>query len=88
MNTTSQLQRQLIDALLSDIQKHFPEVSLIGIETSPEDSADVWVSVTAPDDEDRDLLLLDFVAKRSTEILIEHGHRIAVHALPQPQSQD
>jgi hypothetical protein len=45
---------------------------------SPEDPADLWINVTAPEDEDREIELSEFANQISTDILQGYGYLIFV----------
>ncbi len=71
-------QQELIDELLEAVREKFTEVELIGITESPEDSADLWVQVTAPQDEQREIELREFTSDKSSDILDDYGYLILV----------
>ncbi len=75
-------QQELIDSLLQAVKQKFPEVELISVTESPEDPADLWVNVTAPSDEDREIELMEFAADKSTDILLDYGYQILI--MPRP----
>ena len=71
-------QEQLIHELFASVHAQFPEVSLLNVSVSPENSQDIWINVTAPDDDARESALLDIASERSLEILLEHGYSILI----------
>lgn len=71
-------QQELIDSLLHAVKEKYPEVEFINVTESPEDPADLWINVTAPDDEDRELELSEFTSQLSTDILQDYGYLILV----------
>lgn len=71
-------QQELIDELFRAVKEKFPEVELLEVTESPEDPADLWVHVTAPDDEDREIELSHFAADKSTDILLDYGYQILI----------
>jgi hypothetical protein len=71
-------QEELIDELVNILIKKFPEVELIDITESPEDSESLWVNVTAPKDEDKEIELRAFASDKTTDILIDYGYHILV----------
>jgi hypothetical protein len=77
-------QQQLIDEYLRAIKEKFPEVQFISVSESPEDPADLWLNVTTPRDEDREIELLEFTGDKSTDILLDCGYQILV----MPRSQE
>jgi hypothetical protein len=46
-------QKELIHELLEAVKERFPEVKLLNVTESPENSNDLWINVIAPEDEDR-----------------------------------
>ena len=71
-------QEELIDKLLNQIRNKFPEVELISITESPEDPANLWINVTAPEDEDREIKLIEFASDKTTDILLNYGYHMLV----------
>jgi hypothetical protein len=71
-------QEELIEGLMNDIRSRFPEVGLIGVEESPEDSETLWINMTAPDDDDREIELLRFGSEKVADILMDYGYHMLV----------
>lgn len=71
-------QQELIEGLLQAVKEKYPEVHFINVTASPEDPADLWINVTAPEDEDREIELSEFSSKLSTDILQDYGYLILV----------
>jgi len=71
-------QEELIEGLMDQIRERFPEVSLIKIVESCEDPESLWVKVTSPEDEDRELELRAFASDKVTDILLDYGYHILV----------
>lgn len=71
-------QQQLADDFFQSVKSKFPEIQLINITPSPEDPRDLWINITAPDDEDREFELMDWVSEKSADILMEYGYSILV----------
>ncbi|MEZ4526970.1 MAG: hypothetical protein R2941_13725 [Desulfobacterales bacterium] len=71
-------QQQLADDFFQSVKSKFPEIQLINITPSPEDPRDLWINITAPDDEDREFELMDWVSEKSADILLEYGYSILV----------
>ncbi len=71
-------QQELINELLETVKERFPEVKLLDVTESPENSNDLWVNVTAPEDEDREIELMEFTSDKEADILVDYGYRIAV----------
>lgn len=71
-------QEELIQQLVAQIRAEFPEVDLISIVEHPEDPESLWINVTAPDDEDREMDLIEFAGDRITDILLDYGYHMLV----------
>ena len=71
-------QQQLVHELFDAIQAQFPEITLLNVSSSPENPQDIWVNVTAPNDDAREGALLDIASERSLDILLEHGYSILI----------
>ncbi|MDM8516745.1 hypothetical protein QUF76_11135 [Desulfobacterales bacterium HSG16] len=71
-------QQELIDDLMDRIKAKYPEVELIEIAESPEDPESLWVKVTAPDDEDREIEMRQFGNERAFDILLDYGYHMMV----------
>lgn len=71
-------QQELIDRLLREVKEKFPEVEFISVTRGPEDPADLWLNITAPVDEDREIELREFAGEKTTDILLEYGYLILV----------
>jgi hypothetical protein len=71
-------QEELIERLMDQIRERFPEVRLIKIVESCEDPESLWVKVTSPEDEDRELELRAFASDKVTDILLDYGYHILV----------
>jgi len=71
-------QEQLIAELVDYVKEKFPEIRFIGISESPEDPADLWIRVTAPEDEDRESELISYACDRSMDILMDYGYHMLV----------
>jgi len=70
-------QRELINDLYQSTKKQFPEIDLINISKSPENSEEIWINVTTPNEQiDEDLIV--FSADKSTDILLNYGYQILV----------
>lgn len=71
-------QEELIDKLVNTLRNKFPEVEFIDITESPEDSESLWINVTAPQSEDREIELREFASDKTTDILIDYGYHMLV----------
>ncbi|MBC8233239.1 hypothetical protein H8E77_27135 [bacterium] len=71
-------QQELIHELLEMVRQRFPEVKLLSVTESPENFNDLWINVSAPEDEDREIELMEFTSDKEADILVDYGYRIAV----------
>jgi len=71
-------QEELIEQLVNHIRAKYPEVKLIEVTESPEDSDSLWLIVTAPKDEDRESELITYSADKSMDILLDYGYHMLV----------
>ncbi len=72
------IQKEFIDELIQEMMEKFPEVHLIEIAESPEDSHDLWLTVTAPENESRLKELLRFTNEKEIKILADYGFAILI----------
>jgi len=70
-------QKELIDDLYQSTKQRFPEIDLINITNSPENSEEIWINVTSPNEQLEDELIV-FSAEKSTDILLDYGYQILV----------
>lgn len=71
-------QEELIEVLMDQIRKRFPEVRLINVTESCEDPESLWIKVTSPEDEDRDLELRAFASDKVNDILLDYGYHMLI----------
>ncbi|MDM8538243.1 hypothetical protein QUF70_15930 [Desulfobacterales bacterium HSG17] len=71
-------QEELIENLMNIVRSKFPEVELINISESPEDSESLWINVTAPGNEDKEIELRAFASDKTTDILIDYGYHMLI----------
>lgn len=71
-------QEELAKELFSIVKNEFPEVELINFSESPEDPNDLWVNITTPKDEDREIALIEFAGDRTVDILTGYGYYISI----------
>jgi len=79
-------QEELIKQLMENIQSKFPEVKFINVTSSPENPYELWVHVTAPENEEREFELREYTADKSMDILLEYGYHILVMPTPNQES--
>ena len=78
-------QEELIRQLIKDVQKAFPEIEFLNVTFSHENPNELWVRVTAPNDEDRVLELVEFGGNKTIDILLDYGYHILVMPTYNPQ---
>jgi len=71
-------QRELSQMLFEQLKARFPEIALVKITESYETPEDIWVHITMPDDEEREIELIETAAEISTDILITYGYHITI----------
>lgn len=71
-------QRELTEEFFRTIKAEFPEVELIDVTESPEDPNDLWVNVKAPEDEDREIEMIELAGQKSTDVLLDYGYSILI----------
>jgi len=71
-------QEELIENLMNQIKNKFPEVRLIKIMEGCEDPESLWIKVSSPEDEDREMELRDFASDKVTDILLDYGYHMLV----------
>jgi len=74
-------QKELVDEIYNEVKNSFTEINLIDVSESPEDPNDLWINITAPNDEDREIELRELASELSTEALINYGYSILVMPL-------
>ncbi len=72
---------ELASEMMEKVRARFPEVRFLRYRNNPENENSIFIEVTAPDNEDRDLELSEFVADLGSDIALEYGFMIFV--LPQ-----
>ena len=75
-------QEELIEELMNQVKKKFPEVGLIKIMESCEDPESLWIEVTAPEDADREMELREFAGDKATDIFLDYGYHMLVIPIP------
>jgi len=71
-------QQELIDSLLKALKKNFPDVKFIDITESPENPNDLWIRVPDPEDDEKQLRLIKYFSRKTTDILMDYGYHILV----------
>lgn len=71
-------QQELAEKLFASLRAEFPEIELISFEESPPGGADIWVNITAPEDEDWEIELIESAGIKTTDILLDYGYYISI----------
>ena len=71
-------QQELIEELLEELEAHFPDVRFVDIMEGPENPDNLWINVTEPEDEDREIELTGFFSEKCIDILMDYGYDISV----------
>jgi len=71
-------QQELIDGLVEALKEKFPEVRFVDVTESPENPNDLWINVSRPDDDDREMELTDFFSEKAADILMDYGYHMLV----------
>jgi len=71
-------QEELIHGFFKSVKERFPEVEFLNVTESPENPADLWINITEPEDEDREIELIEFAGDKTTDILLDYGYYISL----------
>ncbi len=71
-------QQELIEGLICELNRNFPDVKFVDITENPENPNDLWINVTEPEDEDREIELTKFFSDKTVDILMDYGYHILV----------
>ncbi|QTA92978.1 hypothetical protein [Desulfonema magnum] len=63
---------------MEELAEKFPDVRFADITESPENPDDLWINVTEPENEDREIELTEFFGDRTTDILMDYRYHIFV----------
>jgi hypothetical protein len=69
-------QIELSHMLFQKLKEKYPEIMLDRIDKSPENQDEIWVYITKPNNEDRQIGLYDMSGEISTDILLDYGYSI------------
>ncbi|MDM8537372.1 hypothetical protein QUF70_11500 [Desulfobacterales bacterium HSG17] len=75
-------QEELIESLMEQIKEKFPEVSLIKVMEACNDPESLWIKVTSPEDEDREMELRDFAGDKVSDMFLDYGYHMLVMPIP------
>ncbi len=71
-------QKELIEVLADQIKGKFPDVELINVSESWEDPETLLIHVSAPEDENRMMDLIEFAGDHTTDIFMDYGYHMLV----------
>ena len=71
-------QEELIKKIMRSVKRKFPEVEFIKVTESPEDPETLWINVTAPEDEDREMALIELSGDKAMDILLDYGYHMLI----------
>ncbi|MCP4105739.1 MAG: hypothetical protein GY749_09405 [Desulfobacteraceae bacterium] len=71
-------QQELIEGLVEELNRHFPDIKFVDVTESPENPNDLWINVTEPEDDDREIELIEFFGEKSADILMDYGYHMLV----------
>jgi len=71
-------QQELAHHLFAAVQRRFPEIAFSSARLSPVDKESLWLYVSAPQDEDREIALREYAAELESDILQEYGYCITL----------
>ncbi len=71
-------QETLAQELYQSLKEKFPEIEPIGLIESPADPDSTWLNIVVPDDEDREIEILEFAAEQATDILLDQDEHFSV----------
>jgi hypothetical protein len=78
--------KTLAMSLFETTQKKFPEIKFMNIQEHPEQADRFWINVTGDMDEDREMVMSKFVARKAMKILVEEGYSFAIMLETQPEA--
>jgi hypothetical protein len=71
-------QKELIQEYFDALKAQFPEIEFLGVTESPEDPNDLWVNVIKPEDEEREIALIELAGIKTADILQNYGYYILI----------
>ena len=71
-------QKELAEQLFNKVKNKFPEIELITIARSPDDSSHILIHVVPPEDEDKKIAMRSYASKKSHEILLKFGYWLSI----------
>ena len=71
-------QCELSKILFDRLKQQFPEINLVDIAESIENPNHIWVNITLPSDEDREIEIRELASEISTDLLLDYGYHITI----------
>ncbi len=71
-------QKELIQNFFKEMQQKFPETEFVSVTESPENPSDLWINITALEDENREEELIAFASDKTSDILLDYGYYITI----------
>ncbi len=71
-------QKELIRNFFKEMKEKFPETEFVSVTESPENPADLWINITALEDEDKEEELIAFASDKTSDILLDYGYYITI----------
>jgi hypothetical protein len=69
-------QKELSHWLVDQLKQRYPEVAFVRIQESVDDPDALWVRIAMPEDEDRQIELVEHSSELSADILDKYGYHI------------
>jgi len=66
-------QQELADKFYQTLKDKYPEIQFDRLTESPEDPSDLWLYVSVPYDDDKQIEMDKFAGMLTSDILVEHG---------------
>ena len=71
-------QKELIRNFFNEMKEKFPETEFVSVTEGPENPADLWINITALEDENREEELISFASDKTSDILLDYGYYITI----------
>jgi len=68
----------LSNKLFDQLKAQFPEIELVSIRENMFQRDSIWVNITMPSDDDRNVALSELASEISTDILMDYGYDITM----------
>ncbi|QTA82021.1 Uncharacterized protein dnl_43820 [Desulfonema limicola] len=71
-------QKELVRNFFKEMKEKFPETEFVSLTEGPENPADLWINITALEDEDKEEELIAFASDKTSDILLDYGYYITI----------